>query len=121
MASGRDDERASDSPAVGARAPRSDRKRRCDRVDVRTEEERAVVRIDGSRLLDHAYHDALLQRDRDKPIVFKCNHGVRSQCGAEHFRQHGFRNLDIWRASSTPRRCSWIRLCRATERRVCLR
>jgi len=62
-------------------------------VDVRTEEERAIARIDGSRLLDQAYHDALLLRDRDTPIVFQCHHGVRSQHAAEYFRREGFRNL----------------------------
>ena len=62
-------------------------------VDVRTEEERAAAAIDGSRLLDQAYHDALLLRDRDTPIVFQCHHGVRSQHAAEYFRREGFRNL----------------------------
>jgi monothiol glutaredoxin len=62
-------------------------------VDVRTEEERATAMIDGSRLLDRAYHDALLLRDRDTPIVFQCHHGVRSQDAAEYFRRQGFRNL----------------------------
>jgi monothiol glutaredoxin len=62
-------------------------------VDVRTEEERAIARIDGSRLLDKAYHDELLGRDRDTPIVFQCHHGVRSQHAAEYFRREGFRNL----------------------------
>ena len=62
-------------------------------VDVRTEEERAIATIDGSRLLDQAYHDALLLRDRDTPIVFQCHHGVRSQYAAEYFRDQGFRNL----------------------------
>jgi monothiol glutaredoxin len=62
-------------------------------VDVRTEEERAIARIDGSRLLDQDYHDALLLRDRDTPIVFQCHHGVRSQHAAEYFRREGFRNL----------------------------
>jgi rhodanese-related sulfurtransferase len=62
-------------------------------VDVRTEEERATATIDGSRLLDQAYHDALLLRDRDTPIVFQCHHGVRSQQAAEYFRRQGFRNL----------------------------
>jgi monothiol glutaredoxin len=62
-------------------------------VDVRTEEERALAAIDGSRLLDQAYHDALLLRDRDTPIVFQCHHGVRSQHAAEYFRREGFRNL----------------------------
>ena len=62
-------------------------------VDVRTEEERAIAAIDGSRLLDQAYHDALLLRDRDTPIVFQCHHGIRSQNAAEYFRREGFRNL----------------------------
>jgi monothiol glutaredoxin len=62
-------------------------------VDVRTEEERAVARIEGSRLLDRAYHDELLALDRDTTLVFQCHHGVRSQMAAEYFRQRGFRNL----------------------------
>jgi monothiol glutaredoxin len=62
-------------------------------VDVRTDEERAVARIDGSRLLDQAYHDALLRLERDAPIVFQCHHGMRSQQAAEYFRREGFRNL----------------------------
>ena len=62
-------------------------------VDVRTEEERAIATIDGSRLLDQAYHDALLLLDRDTPMVFQCHHGIRSQRAAEYFQQHGFRNL----------------------------
>lgn len=64
-----------------------------ERVDVRTDQERALARIDGFRLLDHAYHDALLLRDRETPIVFQCHHGVRSQHAAEYFRREGFRNL----------------------------
>ncbi len=62
-------------------------------VDVRTQDERAIATIEGSRLLDQAYHDALLLRDRETPIVFQCHHGIRSQHAAEYFRQHGFRNL----------------------------
>ena len=62
-------------------------------VDVRTEEERAIAKIAGSRLLDRAYHDALLLRDRETPIVFQCHHGIRSQHAAEYFREAGFRNL----------------------------
>ena len=62
-------------------------------VDVRTEHERAIARIDGSRLLDQAYHDALLLLDRETPIVFQCHHGIRSQHAAEYFREQGFRNL----------------------------
>jgi monothiol glutaredoxin len=62
-------------------------------VDVRTADERAIAAIDGSRLLDRAYHDALLLRDRDTAIVFQCHHGIRSQQAAEYFRRQGFRNL----------------------------
>ena len=62
-------------------------------VDVRTHEERAIAAIEGSRLLDQTYHDALLLRDRDTPIVFQCHHGIRSQHAAEYFRREGFRNL----------------------------
>ena len=62
-------------------------------VDVRTEHERATASIDGSRLLDQAYHDALLELDRETPLVFQCHHGIRSQGAADYFRQQGFRNL----------------------------
>lgn len=62
-------------------------------VDVRTKGERAIAALDGSRLLDQAYHDELLLRDRETPIVFQCHHGIRSQQAAEYFRRHGFRHL----------------------------
>ena len=44
-------------------------------VDVRTEDERAVATIEGSRLLDQAYHDHLLALDRNTTLVFQCHHG----------------------------------------------
>ena len=62
-------------------------------VDVRTDEEREFAKIDGSRLLDQSYHDALRRLDPKTPIVFQCHHGVRSQQAAEYFRREGFRNL----------------------------
>jgi monothiol glutaredoxin len=62
-------------------------------VDVRTEEERAIARIEGSRLLDKAYHDYLLGLDRNTTIVFQCHHGIRSQFAAEYCQHEGFRNL----------------------------
>lgn len=82
-------------------------------VDVRTEDEREIARIEGARLLDQAYHDELLTRDRSTPLVFHCHHGMRSQGAAEYFQQKGFTNLanvaggiDAWSAlvdSSVPR------------------
>lgn len=62
-------------------------------VDVRTSEERAVATIEGARLLDQQYHEELLALDRERPIVFQCHHGIRSQSAAEYFLQAGFRNL----------------------------
>ena len=62
-------------------------------VDVRTPGERDVAAIAGTRLLDQAYHDELLQLDRDTPMVFQCHHGIRSQRAAEYFREKGFRTL----------------------------
>lgn len=62
-------------------------------VDVRTEEERAIARIDRARLLDKRYYDYLLGLDRDTPIVFQCHHGIRSQSAAEYCLREGFRNL----------------------------
>lgn len=78
-------------------------------VDVRTEQEYAIAKIDGARLLDQAYHDELLAMDPETPMVFSCHHGIRSQQAAEYFRQHGFRNLsnlvggiDAWSVGVDP-------------------
>lgn len=62
-------------------------------VDVRTEWERDRAKIEGARLLDQAYHDALMALDRETPMVFQCHHGIRSQAAAEYFEQAGFKNL----------------------------
>jgi monothiol glutaredoxin len=62
-------------------------------IDVRTRGEYEVAHIEGSRLLDRFYHDELLERDRDTPLVFTCHHGIRSQQAADYFRRHGFRNV----------------------------
>ena len=62
-------------------------------LDVRTPAERAIARIEGSRLLDQSVHDELMQRDRHVPIVFQCHHGIRSQAAAEYFRRAGFTRL----------------------------
>jgi len=62
-------------------------------LDVRTPGERAIARIEGSRLLDQALHDELMQRDRQTPLVFQCHHGMRSQAAAEYFQRAGFRRL----------------------------
>jgi monothiol glutaredoxin len=62
-------------------------------VDVRTPDERAIAAIAGTRLLDQAYHDALIAMDAETPMVFHCHSGFRSQQAADYFRSKGFRNL----------------------------
>lgn len=62
-------------------------------IDVRTDQERAIARIEGSRLLDQPLHDEILRMDRETPIVFHCHHGMRSQAAAEYFLKAGFRKL----------------------------
>jgi monothiol glutaredoxin len=62
-------------------------------VDVRTPDERAIARIEGSRLLDQRYHDYLLGLDRNTTIVFQCHHGIRSQGAAEYCLREGFTKL----------------------------
>ena len=78
-------------------------------IDVRTEQERAVAAIQGSKLLDDRVHEHLLSLDRDTPIVFQCHHGIRSQAAAEYFARTGFRNLynlvggiDAWSVEVDP-------------------
>jgi monothiol glutaredoxin len=62
-------------------------------LDVRTPGERAMAKIEGSRLLDQNLHDHLMTVDRNTPLVFQCHHGMRSQSAAEHFQRAGFRRL----------------------------
>jgi len=62
-------------------------------VDVRNQWERDIARIEGSRLLDQAYHDYLIALDRQTPLVFQCHHGIRSQAAAEYCQGLGFENL----------------------------
>jgi monothiol glutaredoxin len=78
-------------------------------LDVRTPAERAIAMIAGSRLLDQALHDEMMQGDRNTPLVFQCHHGMRSQSAAEHFRRAGFRRLynlaggiDAWSTQVDP-------------------
>ncbi len=61
--------------------------------DVRTPEERAAAKIDGSILLDAAGKERLEALDRGETVVFYCRHGVRSQAAAEHALRMGFRDV----------------------------
>ena len=62
-------------------------------VDVRTDSEQELARIEGARLLNKTYYAELLAMDRDTVLVCQCHHGVRSQDAAAHFEQQGFRTI----------------------------
>jgi monothiol glutaredoxin len=70
-----------------------DRKETFEFVDVRTEMERAIAHIDGSKLIDQAYFEELMALPRDTAMVFQCHHGSRSQSAAQHFEAQGFTKL----------------------------
>jgi monothiol glutaredoxin len=62
-------------------------------LDVRTEQERAIARIEGARHLDEAAVEYLQGLGRDTLLVFHCHHGMRSQSAARHFLAQGFTNI----------------------------
>ena len=82
-------------------------------VDVRTSDERARARIEGSILLDEEGLKVVSALPRDTRLVFYCHTGVRSQSAAEQFRSEGFTDvynltggIDAWSRevdSSVPR------------------
>lgn len=78
-------------------------------VDVRTVDERAIARIEPSRLLDDAMRAELERLDPDTRLVFYCHHGVRSRAAAEHCVKLGLRNvwnlaggIDAWSREVDP-------------------
>jgi monothiol glutaredoxin len=62
-------------------------------VDVRTPAERQRASIQGSRLLDEAFHKELAELPKDTKLVFHCHHGGRSQQAALEFAGLGFRSV----------------------------
>jgi monothiol glutaredoxin len=62
-------------------------------LDVRTEGERAIARIEGARHLTAEVVEELQALPRDTFLVFQCHHGIRSQAAARHFAALGFTNL----------------------------
>jgi monothiol glutaredoxin len=66
-------------------------------VDVRTEKERDLAVIAGTRLYDPTYDAELAQLPKDTKLVFHCHHGMRSQQAAQRFVDRGFSN--VWNLS----------------------
>ena len=78
-------------------------------VDVRTSDERARARIEGSILLDDEGLRAVSSLAKDTKLVFYCHTGVRSRSAAEHFRTEGFTDvhnleggIDAWSREVDP-------------------
>jgi monothiol glutaredoxin len=62
-------------------------------LDVRTEAERSIARIERARHLDEHAVEYLQSLGRDTRLVFHCHHGIRSQAAAQHFVAQGFTNV----------------------------
>ena len=78
-------------------------------VDVRTDRERAIAKIEAARLLDAEGEAYVRGLDKGTMLVFQCHHGMRSRNAAEAFLGEGFRNvwnleggIDAWSASVDP-------------------
>ena len=75
-------------------------------LDVRTPEEYAVAKVEGSVLVDQSLAQEIMQSwPKDTRIVTICHHGVRSLDAAAYLRGHGFANtksmmggIDAWSA-----------------------
>jgi monothiol glutaredoxin len=78
-------------------------------LDVRTEGERRVARIERAKHLDQAAMAQLQELPRDTLLVFHCHHGMRSQAAAQRFVALGFTNvcnlaggIDAWSMAVDP-------------------
>jgi monothiol glutaredoxin len=62
--------------------------------DVRSQKERDLAAIEGSKLLDRDTQKHIMSLDKSTPLYFHCHHGQRSQQAAAFFLSHGF--LDVY-------------------------
>jgi monothiol glutaredoxin len=63
-------------------------------IDVRPPQARALAPFARAEVLDSESHARLATLPKDTPLAFLCHHGNSSRGAAEHFREHGFR--DVW-------------------------
>lgn len=79
-------------------------------LDVRTPEEYAIAKVEGSILADQGVAQEIMQSwPKDTQIVTICHHGMRSLDAAAYLRGHGFTNtksmtggIDAWSAQIDP-------------------
>ena len=62
-------------------------------IDVRPAQDRALAPFAGAEVLDAESHARLAALPKDTPLAFLCHHGNSSRGAAEHFREHGFRDV----------------------------
>jgi Fe-S cluster assembly iron-binding protein IscA len=87
-------------------------------VDVRTEEERAIAKIEGSRLLDADGHRYLLGLDRNMTVVFSATTASAASPPPSTFCVKASRICTTCGVASTPGPTSWIRPYPAIEVRT---
>jgi monothiol glutaredoxin len=78
-------------------------------VDVRPPQDRARAPFAHAQVLDADSHARLAALAKDTPLAFLCHHGNSSRRAAEHFREHGFRDvynveggIDAWAVEIDP-------------------
>lgn len=62
-------------------------------IDVRPPQDRALAPFARAEILDSTTHARLASLPKDTPLAFICHHGNSSRGAAEHFREHGFRDV----------------------------
>jgi monothiol glutaredoxin len=62
-------------------------------IDVRTEQERGLAKIEGSRLLDAATDAYIQSLPKQTPLYFQCHTGRRSLMAAQRYLELGFREV----------------------------
>lgn len=62
-------------------------------IDVRSEAEREIAKIEGAVLLTPEVEGDILELPKDTVLVFQCHHGVRSRNAAERFLREGFQRI----------------------------
>ena len=78
-------------------------------IDVRPPQDRALAPFARAEVLDSSTHARLAALPKETPLAFLCHVGNSSRRAAEHFREHGFRDvynveggIDAWSREIDP-------------------